>query len=367
MSPARRTTHERLVHLVARAVELDRLAAPGLGPQPLAAPLGVVRHQVAGGVEDGLRRAVVALELAHHRLREPTLEVEDVVEVGAAPAVDALVLVAHRGEVAGGSDQLAHQPELRVVGVLELVDQEMRDAAPDARGDLGVGGEQPDREHDEIVEVDRRGATQQMLVAAEDAAQPLFEEARGAGRVGLGIEQAALGVRDARQHRARRIGALGQPFVLERALDQRHLVAVVEHHEPRLDAGALGVAPQQAEPEAMEGADEAPAAPSAAPITRRLDVIRHAGEQRLDALAHLGGRLVGEGDRDDARRIDPPLLDQPADAVGDHPRLAGAGAGEHELGPVAVGDGGDLLRVEGLLEIHVARRLRAGDSPLAQA
>ncbi len=214
-------------------------------------------------------------------------------------------------------------------------------------------------QHDEIVEVDRRGAPQQMLVAAVDAAQPLLEEARGAGRVGLGIEQAALGVRDARQHRARRIGALRQPFVLERPLDQRDLVAVVEDHEPRLDAGALGVAPQHAEPEAVEGADEAlgPRAGRGCRAHRAVRGARVIGSQgvvlttpesRVDAIAHLGRRLVGEGDGDDPRRIDAPLLDQPADAVGDHPRLAGAGAGEHELRPVAVGDGGDLLRIEGL-------------------
>ena len=351
---------QRLVHLVARAVELDQLAAPAVGPQPLAAPLGVVRHQVAGGVEDGLGRAVVALELAHRRLREPLLELEHVVEIGAAPAIDALVLVAHRGEVAGGSDQLAHQTELGVVGVLELVDQQMRDPALDASGHLGVGREQSHRHRDQVVEVDRRGAPQQVLVATVDLRQLLLEEARGARGVGVGIEQAALGVGDAREHRARRIGAFGQPLVLDRALDQSDLIAVVEDHEAGLGPGALGVAAQEAEAEAMEGADEAVAARRAARgavVQGALSGVRtlrgaRLREQRIDAVAHLGRRLVGEGDGDDPRRIDTALGDQPADAVGDDARLARARAGEHELRPVAVGDGGDLLRVEGLREVH---------------
>ncbi len=67
----------------------------------------VVRHHRARGVEDGLGGAVVALQLAHHGAGEALLETQDVVELGAAPAVDALVLVAHRGEVAGLADQLA--------------------------------------------------------------------------------------------------------------------------------------------------------------------------------------------------------------------------------------------------------------------
>ena len=61
---------------------------------------------------------------------------QDVVEVGAAPAVDPLVLVAHGGEVAVAARELVHQPQLGVVGVLELVDQEVAHAAAHAVADL---------------------------------------------------------------------------------------------------------------------------------------------------------------------------------------------------------------------------------------
>ena len=53
-------------------------------------------------------------------------------------------------------------------------------------------------------------------------------------------------------------------------------------------------------------------------------------EQLLDAAAHLAGRLVREGDGEDAVRRDALDLDQPGDAVREHARLAAAGAGEHQ-------------------------------------
>ena len=55
-------------------------------------------------------------------------------------------------------------------------------------------------------------------------------------------------------------------------------------------------------------------------------------QQRLDAVAHLGRGLVGEGDREDAVRRDALDLHQPRDPVREHARLAAAGAGEHERG-----------------------------------
>ena len=48
-----------------------------------------------------------------------------------------------------------------------------------------------------------------------------------------------------------------------------------------------------------------------------------------DALAQLAGRLVGEGDREDAARIGA-RRDQPRQPVGDDPRLARAGAGDDQ-------------------------------------
>ena len=68
--------------------------------------------------------------------------------------------------------------------------------------------------------------------------------------------------------------------------------------------------------------------------------------QRLDALAHLARRLVGEGDGEDflaARAADGEDM---GDAGGQHPGLADAGAGEHQHRPVERLDGAPLLGIE---------------------
>ena len=55
-------------------------------------------------------------------------------------------------------------------------------------------------------------------------------------------------------------------------------------------------------------------------------------QQSGGALLHFVGRLVGEGDGQDAVRRRA-VADQLGDAVGHHPRLAGAGPGQHQQRP----------------------------------
>ena len=114
------------------------------------------------------------------------------------------------------------------------------------------------------------------------------------------------------------------------ALDQAQLIVRVQNLEVLRQPGLLPVHAQQAVGDAVEGAHP-----------KRRD--RHA-EQRLDALAHLRRRLVGEGDRQQAVGGDAFGLDHPSDAMHQHPGLAAAGAGHHQC--VAQGRGHRLaLRV----------------------
>ena len=113
-------------------------------------PIGVVvGDEARGGVEDRLGRAVV---LGEHHLAAAGVELAEREQVRgrrAAPAVDGLVVVADHGDVAAlCAGQQPHQLELRVVRVLELVDQDVAVAraqlgqrAPGARaGASGCGG-----------------------------------------------------------------------------------------------------------------------------------------------------------------------------------------------------------------------------------
>ena len=104
-------------------------------------------------------------------------------------------------------------------------------------------------------------------------------------------------------------------------LDRRELVLRVEDLEALRQGGQLPVRAQEAVAQAVEGAD-----PHAAHRDR---------QHRVEPRQHLLGRLVGEGDGQHAARRELAGLDQPGDAGGEDAGLAGAGAGEDQrrLGP----------------------------------
>src|SRR5262249_31304395 len=102
--------------------EVDLLALAELGPEALAEPAGVVGDDTVGGLENGLGRAVVLLELDDEGVLEVDRELEDVADLGPAEAVDRLILVADHGEIAVLAAEQLEQPVLGVVRVLVLVD-----------------------------------------------------------------------------------------------------------------------------------------------------------------------------------------------------------------------------------------------------
>ena len=84
---------------IPRAGHVDLLAQLVVGAQRLAEPAFVVGDDVRGGGEDVAGRAVIALEPDHRRAGKIVLEAQDVVDLGAAPAVDRLVVVADAADV----------------------------------------------------------------------------------------------------------------------------------------------------------------------------------------------------------------------------------------------------------------------------
>ena len=85
---------------------------------------------------------------------------------------EALIDVAddHDAAVVGGEE--AHELELRGVGVLELVDEDVPEAVAVALERFGVLAEQPHREHEQIVEVDGRRFLQPALVLGVHVGEP---------------------------------------------------------------------------------------------------------------------------------------------------------------------------------------------------
>src|SRR6267143_3731788 len=79
------------------------LAGLALRAQRLAEPALVVGDEMGGCGKNMGGRAVVALQADHPGAREVLLEAQDVVDLGAAPAIDRLVVVADAADVLGGT------------------------------------------------------------------------------------------------------------------------------------------------------------------------------------------------------------------------------------------------------------------------
>ncbi|MNZ35787.1 hypothetical protein D3C78_531910 [compost metagenome] len=205
-----------------------------------------------------------------------------------------------------------------------VVLQQARAVAPEVEGAQQQFGE-----------VDHPGARAGGLVGFVDL-QHGAEEQVAAGLDVLRADALVLLPVDEPLGLARRPALLVEAELADHPLDQALLVVAVEDLEVLGKARFLPVGAQQAVRQAVEGAD---------PHARRVDA-----QQLLDALAHLGGGLVGEGHRQD--RVGRGLLhlDQPGDAVHQHTGFAGTGAGKHQLTPQRGRYGLALGVVEGVQE-----------------
>ena len=275
------------------------------------------------------------------------------------PLDEALVVVADDRDVAVLRAQELEPAVLGVVGVLVLVDEDPAEGGRVAVADLLEELEQVDRADEEVVEVHRVHAVELALVLLVDVGDRLLEVGADELAVVLGRAELVLRVRDLGLHRAGG-EALGVDVeVVEAALDQAPLVGRVVDRELARVAEPVGVGAQH---------------------PRAGGVERHhphraggAADEQLDPLAHLLRRLVGERDREDLVRARLLGAHQVGDAVGEHARLARAGAREDQQRPLAVHDGVSLGRVETRQQLvdprvlgrlgHADPRYRAGRIP----
>ena len=170
----------------------------------------------------------------------------------------------------------------------------------------------------QIAEIGGVQDLQPLLVARIELAALAVGEHRGFARRHLRRRQAAVlpAVDQAGQH-ARRPALVVDVLGLQQLLQQPHLVVDIEHGEIGLELRHLGMEAQDAAADGMEGAEP-----------------RHAFDRLAEHLAepqlHLARGLVGEGHRQDLVRARAALAQDVGDAGGQHARLAGAGAGQHQ-------------------------------------
>jgi len=186
----------------------------------------------------------------------------------------------------------------------------------------------------QIAEIGRVQDLQPLLVARIELAAFAVGEHRSFARRHLRGHQAAVlpAVDEACQHACRPalvVDVLG----LQQLLQQPYLVVDIEHGEVRLELRQLGMDAQDAPADGVEGTEP-----------------RHAfhgmAEHLAEPVLHLAGGLVGEGHRQDLGGAGAALAEDVGDARGQHARLAGAGAGQHQNRAVQRLHGLALLRIE---------------------
>ena len=274
-------------------------------------------------------------------------QIQQVGDFRPAPAVDALVVIAHHAKIAMFFRQQMDQLELRGVGVLVLVHHHLLIVGAAGRQRLRVFAEQPQGQQNEVVKIHRVAGVQGGLVA--------FLHMFGQGhhvRIGKhgGAFPAIFVPAQQAEHGAGvglfpLHGNLGQDF-----FDGPQLFGFVVNDEVAFVPQLLNVLAQNPDAQGMEGADGGTFG-----LVVRVPGLR-AGQELVDPGLHFPGGLVGEGDGQDVVRGGF-LGDQVGDAEGDHARLAGAGAGQDQDRPAQGFHRLALLRVEGTKVQHRARSL----------
>jgi hypothetical protein len=267
-----------------------------------------------------------------------------VLDLGAAPTVDRLVVVADHEHATRVPGEQAHESVLDRVGVLEFVDQQFAEALAVMRQQRTVVAQQFVRAQQQFGEVDQPGAVAAFLVQGVRAAHDVGPRI-GAGLQVLRTPAFVLLRIDPPCDLPRREACFVQFQLLHDALDQTQLVVAVQHLEPFGQLRVLPVQAQQAMRQAVEGADPHARAPAA---TARCSA--------LGARAHLAGGLVGERHRKDAVRRHAVHLVEPGDAVGEHAGLAGTGAGEDQVVTGRCGDGLALRRIQRVEQVRNIHR-----------
>jgi hypothetical protein len=309
----------RVVH----ALHLDFFAGLAIGPQRLAKPSLIRRDQARGRAQDRGRRTVIALQADHLRAGEIALEAQDVFDLRAAPAIDRLVVVAHHADItaptiANRARQQLQPQILDNIRVLIFVHQDVAEALAVIGQDVGMPAQQRQRIQEQVAEIRRIQRLQPRLIIGVKLA-PLAEgiAVRVAFRHVLRPLAPVLPVVDHRRQRARRPAFLVDVFGFHQLLHQAKLVVGIQDREIRFEPGQFRVAAQHPRADGVEGAQP-------------LHPLHHAADQRADAVLHLARGLIGEGDGQDLPRPGAPCGENVRQPRGQHARLAGARARQHQ-------------------------------------
>ena len=297
-------------------------------------------HHGVGGTQDMARGAVVLLQLDGLAVFKVLLEVQDIGDVGATPAVDGLVIVAHDHEVLVLGGQQVGNLVLDVVGVLILVDANVVEALLVLVEHLGAGAQQLERAHEQVVEVHRVGGAQAAFQLQVDLRGLFVIGAVGGFEHVLGADHGVFGRTDlAADHIDGELLLLDTERLHNIAHHALGIVVIVDGELTGV-AQQVSVLAQHAHAHSMEGAH--PHATGAA------------GNERRQTLTHLGRGLVGKRDGKDLPGLNAQVAEHMCDTEGQDAGLTRTGAGEHQQRTL----GGEYrLALGGIKAVDVDERL----------
>jgi hypothetical protein len=251
--------------------------------------------------------------------------------VGTVPGVDGLVGVAHDAEIGSAPEPPAQQSELERVDVLELVDEEVAEPPVSGGRVLGVGGQVPRRQAEEVVEVDEAPLALPVGEVLPDPGDLVGFQGwptarrRGCGCVVVRFERACRGPLDLCEHVERECGVAAPP---RDEPCQESELAVEELG--RTHATFLPPLPELGVGDGVE----------------RPGVDRRARQEPVQAVAEFARSLPRERHGERALRRQREGGTSVGDPMREHTRLARAGAGEHTEVPGRIGDRPGLFRVQ---------------------
>ena len=268
------------------AIQANRLACARVRPQVFAQPAIVMLDQRIGGVENIAAGAVVLLQLDRLGHLKIGHQPAHIAHFGTPEGINRLVIVPH-GKHAGVRAGKQGKPGiLQLVGVLELVHQNMRKPCPIMLTQGFVAAEQLVAAQQQLGKVHHAFAPALGVVGGVKFSQLGIEGIMGLQR--LGAQALVLVAVDERLHLAWRKFLVRHLQGFHQPLDRRQLVLHVEDGKGLRQAGIAPVGAQKTVGQAVKGAN-----PHAARIDRQHD--RQAG-------VHFPGSFVGEGHRQNIGR-----------------------------------------------------------------
>ena len=319
-----------------------------------------------GGVQNVLGGAVVLLQPDDTRTPELPFEAEDIGDVRAAEAIDALVVITHHADVFCLIGQQRGQAVLQGVGVLILVDEDVAELALVVFPHVAGRFQQPHRVPQQVVEIQCVGVPQLFIVKRIHFTHsdftpvvdgfPLLREI-------LRRLHVIFGAGDDGLHLPGREGLLLQLQFLDDVLDDALAVVAVVDGEAAVKAQSVDVAAQDADAGGVErgrphvGGHLLPQHPAKAllqlvgglvgkgdsqhlPGARRLHRAQVFHQRALSRIRRSGVLLqklhlvLGDGDGDLVRVAAAAEAQQVGHPVDQHRGLAGAGASQQQQRPL---------------------------------